>query len=114
VYYITAGAGINEGTVISRNRDNASDVWSLTNESWFEVQTNYDHWKPIPWFDDRVTPSVNSMNAMGQKKLSLEGLHAVLSVKPVLNIQTVYTIALSPADGLYTSYIRNCEYPCTE
>lgn len=51
VYYILAGTSRNEGAVISRNRMNATDVWQLDQSAgrWFEVETNYDHWKPAPW-----------------------------------------------------------------
>lgn len=49
VYYIMAGVKPTEGVVISRNRQNATDVWKLDPPSrWFEVETNYDHWKPAP------------------------------------------------------------------
>lgn len=54
VYYIVAGVKASEGAVITRNRENASDIWRLNPPSrWFEVETNYDHWQPAPWYDDR-------------------------------------------------------------
>ena len=28
----------------------------VANGSWFILETNYDHWKPPPSFDDRRTP----------------------------------------------------------
>jgi len=53
VYYIIAGP--KSGAIISRNRTVAADIWSLdpNNGRWFEVETNYDHWKNPPWFDNR-------------------------------------------------------------
>jgi len=114
VYYIVGGVSANEGAVISRNRLNASDIWVLNSSHWYEVQTNYDHWKQPPWFDDRVVPAVDAMNALGQADLNLEGLFKVLSVKPVLNIQSTFTMLTSAADGTYTSLTRWCPYPCAE
>jgi len=115
VYYIMAGAYPSQGAVISRNRMNASDIWRLAPPGrWYEVETNYDHWEPPPWFDNRITPANNAMNAMGRNNLSLNGMFGVLSVKPVLNIQTTYTILACPAEGSYSTVTRWCPYPCVE
>jgi len=115
VYYIIAGSAPGEGAVISRNRMNASDVWRLQSpKRWYLVETNYDHWEQPPWFDDRVKPAEDAMNAMGQAGLTLEGMYEVLSVKPVFNLQTTYTILSCPAEGSYQSFVRYCAYPCAE
>jgi len=115
VYYIVAGVSAGEGAVISRNRLNATDVWLLDSPTrWYEVQTNYDHWTQPPWFDNRVTPAVNGMNALGQADVSLEGMFGILSTKPVLNLQTTYSILACPADSYYESFVRYCNYPCVE
>jgi len=114
VYYILAGSKPGEGAVISRNRTDAADVWRLDSSRWFEAQTNYDHWQQPPWFDNRVDPANNAMNSVGQQKISLDTLFQVLSTKPVLNLQTTYTILSCPATGEYTSYTRYCPYPCVE
>jgi hypothetical protein len=115
VYYIVAGVSAGEGAVISRNRINATDVWLLNSPSrWYEVQTNYDHWKQPPWFDDRVTPANQGMEKLGQAAVSLEGMMGVLNIKPVFNIQTTYTILSCPATGTYKSFARWCPYPCSE
>jgi len=115
VYYIVAGVSAGQGAVISRNRQNATDVWMLDSPSrWFEVQTNYDHWEQPPWFDNRVTPADDGMNAMGRSNLTLQGMFEVLSIKPVFNLQTTYTILACPADGTLQSWTRYCPYPCVE
>jgi len=115
VYYIVGGVKSGEGAVISRNRMNATDVWMLDLPTrWFEVETNYDHWEQPPWFDDRVRPANDAMNALGQSDLSLPAMLEVLSVKPVLNIQSTFTMLACPADGTYKSYTRYCQYPCVE
>jgi len=115
VYYILAGVSAGQGAVISRNRHNATNVWLLDSPSrWFLVETNYDHWEQPPWFDDRVTPANNAMNAIGQKGLTLGGMFNVLSTKPVFNLQTTYSILACPALGTYASWARWCNYPCVE
>lgn len=114
VYYTVGGVSTNEGAVISRNRLNATDVWVLNASHWYEVQTNYDHWKQPPWFDDRVIPAEDAMNALGQANVDLTGLFKVLSVKPVLNLQSTFTMLTSAEDGTYTSLTRWCPYPCAE
>jgi len=115
VYYTMAGSKPGEGAVLSRNRHNATNIWMLNSPSrWFEVQTNYDHWQQPPWFDDRVDPADNALNALGQKDITLTGLFNTLSVKPVLNIQTTYTILAVPRNGTYMSWTRWCPFPCVE
>jgi len=115
VYYTMAGVSAGQGAVISRNRLNATNVWQLNAPSrWYEVQTNYDHWTNPPWFDDRVVPANRGMDALGRNSLSLDGMLNVLSIKPVLNIQTTYTILACPAEGTYKCYTRWCPYPCVE
>jgi len=114
VYYTVGGVSAYEGAVISRSRLNASDVWVLNASHWFEVQTNYDHWTQPPWFDDRVVPADDAMESLGQANLSYESLFEVLSVKPVLNLQSTFTMLTSAADGNYTSLTRWCQYPCAE
>jgi hypothetical protein len=114
VYYTVAG--VSSGAIISRNRLNASDVWVLQPQTgrWFEVETNYDHWENPPWFDDRLTPANQAMESMGRTDLSLNGMFNVLTKKPVLNLQTTYSILACPADGSYQSFARYCRYPCVE
>jgi len=116
VYYTMAGVKPTEGVVISRNRENATDVWRLdpANGRWFEVETNYDHWEQPPWFDNRIDPANNAMNALGRDNLSLVGMYQVLSTKPVFNLQTTYSMLASPVDGTYNCYVRYCDYPCVE
>eukprot|EP01126_Amoeba_proteus_P048753 TRINITY_DN5658_c0_g1_i4.p1 TRINITY_DN5658_c0_g1~~TRINITY_DN5658_c0_g1_i4.p1 ORF type:complete len:465 (-),score=73.54 TRINITY_DN5658_c0_g1_i4:64-1458(-) len=116
VYYILAGSSAGQGAVISRNRMNATDVWELDVAAgrWYEVQTNYDHWTQPPWIDDRVDPANKAMDAIGQNNITLQNMFEVLSVKPVFNLQTTYTILSCPADGTYLSWTRYCPYPCVE
>jgi hypothetical protein len=93
VYYIVAGTSTGQGAVISRNRTTAVNVWNITESKfkWFVLETNYDHWKPAPWYDDRRDAAIEALHQLGQQDVKSGALlHKVLSVKPVLNIQTVY------------------------
>ncbi|PAV59061.1 hypothetical protein WR25_10766 isoform B [Diploscapter pachys] len=44
-YIIVGGVKPEQGVVISRNRWSAADIYSLTPERWYLVETNFDHWK---------------------------------------------------------------------
>jgi len=115
VFYTVAGSQTNQGAVISRNRINATNVWKLAPPSqWYLVQTNYDHWTQPPWFDDRVVPAENALKAITQKGITMTGMFSVLSVKPVLNLQTTYTIIGIPKNGTWNSWTRWCPFPCVE
>ncbi|XP_031326744.1 N-acylethanolamine-hydrolyzing acid amidase isoform X1 [Camelus dromedarius] len=110
VYYIVGGTTPKEGVVITRNRGGPADIWPLDplNGAWFLVETNYDHWKPVPKGDDRRTPAIKALNATGQANLSLEALFQVLSVFPVYNNYTIYTTVMSAANPeKYMTRIRN-------
>ncbi|XP_042534303.1 N-acylethanolamine-hydrolyzing acid amidase [Dipodomys spectabilis] len=110
VYFIVGGMSSKEGVVITRNRRGPADIWPLDplNGAWFRVETNYDHWKPVPKKDDRRTPAIKALNATGQANISLEALFQVLSVVPVYNNYTVYTTVMSAASpDKYMTRIRN-------
>ena len=84
VYYIVGGAGPGEGVIITRDRLNTADVWRLggrgeDRNSWFRLQTNYDHWEHPPSSDDRRTPGDAHMVALGQRRVGVAGLLGVLT-----------------------------------
>eukprot|EP01090_Pellita_catalonica_P011922 TRINITY_DN2478_c0_g1_i1.p1 TRINITY_DN2478_c0_g1~~TRINITY_DN2478_c0_g1_i1.p1 ORF type:complete len:480 (-),score=67.15 TRINITY_DN2478_c0_g1_i1:87-1526(-) len=127
VYYILGGVKPGEGVVISRNLTNAQDVWRVNataagNGGWFLVQTNYDHWKSPPFYDDRRFYAIKAMEQYcstdGGKHagadFDLDCLHHVLSTKPVLNIQTCYTAQGYPPTNNFVAEHRECTGPCAE
>jgi acid ceramidase len=114
-YYIIGGPEPYQGSVVTRNRENSADVWNLDAskpETWYLAETNYDHWKPPLFIDDRITPANNCMKKLGQKSLSFDGLFNVLSSKPVLNKLTVYTALMELKTGRVETYIQYCKTPC--
>eukprot|EP00049_Salpingoeca_infusionum_P009708 m.164954 g.164954 ORF g.164954 m.164954 type:complete len:360 (+) comp14414_c0_seq1:219-1298(+) len=108
-YIIVGGVQANEGAVITRDRNSAADVWRLDSPNrWFLVETNYDHWKPVPASDDRRTPANQRMNATTLADITIDYLNEkVMSVFPTLNARTTYTTMMAPATGYYTTVTRN-------
>ncbi|NXB59024.1 NAAA amidase, partial [Struthidea cinerea] len=109
VYYIVGGVSPKEGMVITRNRRGPADLWPLDplGGAWFRVETNYDHWTTPPPSDDRRTAAIKALNATGQHNINFDTLFKVLSVKPVLNNNTVYTTVMSAAfPDRYQTWMR--------
>lgn len=108
-YIIVGGVSSNEGAVVTRGRTKADDVWWLgTNNTWYLVETNYDHWGPPPPSDDRRDPAIDAMKQMGQGGVSPSGLFGVLSTPPVLNSGTTYTTVMSAAiPDAYNAWVRH-------
>eukprot|EP00944_MAST-04C_sp_MAST-4C-sp1_P006395 g6395.t1 len=107
-YYIVGGVRKGEGAVIARGRNKAVDVWRLNESSWYRLETNYDHWNPVPKADDRRSPGQKNMNAMGQNGIgpSGEGIYKDVMVQwPTFNHHTDYTGIFSAAKGVYSSNI---------
>ena len=72
---------------------------------WFRLETNFDHWSIIT--DGRRAPANAHMKAIGQDSISLSRIFTeVLSIKPVLASDTVYTTLMWPATNSYQSIIR--------
>eukprot|EP01091_Cochliopodium_minus_P006995 TRINITY_DN1693_c7_g1_i1.p1 TRINITY_DN1693_c7_g1~~TRINITY_DN1693_c7_g1_i1.p1 ORF type:complete len:489 (-),score=95.81 TRINITY_DN1693_c7_g1_i1:161-1627(-) len=117
VYYTVAGIGPGEGAIITRNRYNATDIWRIGNVNstrYWILETNYDHWKNPPFDDDRRYYANKGMSEIGWSNLSLEKMFKVLSIKPVVNLQTIYTFTCIPYNNTYNTVARYCSYPCTE
>ena len=112
-YFIVGGIENGEGTVITRAREKALDIWKLNpaNGTWYILETNYDHWQAPLFIDDRRTPANKCMKQMDQGGMSLPGLYNVLSTRPVLNKLTTYT-TLIRVDGHLETYRRSCPDPC--
>mmetsp|Transcript_34036 Transcript_34036/g.55228 ORF Transcript_34036/g.55228 Transcript_34036/m.55228 type:complete len:382 (+) Transcript_34036:2-1147(+) len=123
-YIILSGIYPGEGAVITRNASSeGTNIWSLpsspppfnagsasaapTSQSWFRVETNYDHDSPPPATDDRRDPAVRAMEAIGRDNISLAALWEVLSSPPVFNKHTIHTDLLVSAWGEYRSYKRH-------
>jgi hypothetical protein len=116
VYYTVAGSNPGEGIVIARNRTDTANttVINLNENKWYVLITNYDWWKPQPWFDDRYWPAVEALGKMGYQNCTMDGLIQVMTTKPILNLQTTYTFISIPRNTTYQTYIRFCNFPCVQ
>lgn len=103
-YYIMAGINSNEGAVITRARTHAIDFWALSEERWWLVETNYDHWKEAAAEDSlRRTVAIEYVEKAGQDNMNTLSLLEMMSQFPVLRYSTVYTSIMVPSSGyLYT------------
>ncbi|XP_055333052.1 acid ceramidase-like [Paramacrobiotus metropolitanus] len=114
IYFILGGVESGEGAVITRAADKALDIWNLniTNNTWYILETNYDHWKKPLFIDDRRTPAMKCMNTMGRANATLPNIFDVLNTKPVLNKLTAYTTLMHVKTGQMETYLRYCSDPC--
>ena len=111
-YIIVGGLHSSQGAVITRDRIADVDIWridaSSSEDRWFLVETNYDHWVPPPPSDDRRDPAIKAMNESGRRNLGKDSLFKVLSTPPVLNSKTTFTVTMSASDpALYTTWVRH-------
>jgi hypothetical protein len=98
-YFIIAGVKENEGAIISRDRFTAANVTSLSNETWYIVQTNEDHFDGICL--QRCAAARKNLDTLTQANLNAEtGFNQVLNVPPNLNKASIYSAMMNPSNGL--------------
>jgi len=111
VYFIMAGAKHGEGSIVTRDRQTAIDVWHL-NEAptkdtkglnkqpdWMRLQTNYDHWMAAPSYDDRRTPGVAHTQANCGSGISKDCIEKTMMAWPTKNFHTDVTSIMCPQTG---------------
>uniref|UniRef100_A0A4W4GPC9 Acid ceramidase n=1 Tax=Electrophorus electricus TaxID=8005 RepID=A0A4W4GPC9_ELEEL len=113
-YFILGGNQTGEACIITRSRTQSIHPLELDIQQgrWYVLETNYDHWKPPLFLDDRRTPAMKCMNQTTQSNISVKTVYDVLSTKPVLNKLTTYTTLMEVASGKLESFIRDCPNPC--
>ena len=80
----------------------------MNETSWYRLETNYDHWNPVPKADDRRHPGMKNMDTMGQTGIGASGNGLYINVMtkwPTFNHHTDYTGIFSAVEGIYTSNI---------
>lgn len=118
VYFILGGNVSEQGAVITRGRNDA-DVWFMGRGSvsqtstWYLVETNYDHWSTPPFYDDRRTPAIHCLDAVGRQNITIPAIFNVLSTRPVLNKLTAYTTLMELSTGQFDTWLRFCTDPCS-
>ena len=118
-YIIFSGVEKGQGAVITKGAAGALkpdgetvDIWSLTHEiangTFFLLQTNYDHGKPPPAFDNRRDPGRLCMEQLTPSGFSFNGLYNVLNAVPNLNRLTTFTTLMHARSGSYEAYRQIC------
>lgn len=96
-------AGLESGTVITRNRRYVSDVRNIDEENWFIVQSNYDHWLPQPVDDDRYNPVIKRIENIGQDGIDEDVLYHLMILEPTFRTSTLLTVVASPTSGYWNA-----------
>lgn len=103
VYYTVAGSEPDQGAVVTRDRNILNDLWQLNvsssdPNSWYILETNYDHWKnDVPPDDNRRMYGNKYMRQLGQNvAASMAGLLDVLFTWPLRNPFTLEVVLMNP------------------
>ena len=106
VYYIVAGVSGNEATVIERDTDQVHAAYSLTDSTWFLVQTNYDRDQPEPIHDPRRIPVENKLKERGNKGFSEQVMLDEFMFKwPTFNIATIMSAIIVPSAAYHNTTV---------
>ncbi|KAK6740892.1 hypothetical protein RB195_009006 [Necator americanus] len=92
-YIIIGGRQAGEGAIISRNRMKAADVITLSENQWFLVETNFDHWEKD--MDKRRITAVKRLSDIGRTGLNADSMLKVLRTAPVRNNETLFSTVMS-------------------
>lgn len=104
-YAILAGASKGQGAVVTRDRNAAVDTWRITDDEWFLVETNDDHWKPPT--DDRRDAARHNMQQYNPDTMEASAMMAVMNLHPTLNSMTTYTAVMSAGNNYYRNILQN-------
>ena len=99
--YITlVGIKDNEGVVISRNRTDTIDVAHVSDEDWYLVQTNDDHY--LGECNSRCREAKKNFENLGRSRLTPSlAFDRVLDQAPNVNTLSVYASVMVPSAGLF-------------
>lgn len=98
-YFIVGGPN-DEATVVTRGREEAVDYWKLKDPAFYLLETNYDHWKTPPSYDDRRKYGIEMMNKIGGKAgVNHDSLFKVMTSWPLFNHHTDFTNVYSAANS---------------
>lgn len=99
--YITlVGTKGDEGVVISRNRTDTIDVEHVSEEDWYLVQTNDDHY--LGECNSRCKAAKQNFDLITREKLTpTVAFDKVLCEPPNVNTLSVYATVMVPSGGLF-------------
>lgn len=111
-YYIVGGVSGNDGSVITRARDEMVDFWTLSDDQWWLVQTNYDHWTdPGPNEIRRRVTAENFIKNAGQSEMNVLSLLDLLHQYPVDHSITVHHSIMDISTGFLWTMPSNSTHP---
>ena len=112
-YFILGGVSPGQGAVITRNRDDAEDVWRLgqrsekgTESTFYVIETNYDNWMDMDPKDNRRAPAERFLNSTGpvgfdsntmMRCMTNTDHDSSVGERPVYNSGTVYSAVMQAA-----------------
>eukprot|EP00938_MAST-03A_sp_MAST-3A-sp1_P000784 g784.t1 len=112
-YFILGGVSPGQGAVITRNRDDAEDVWRLgqrsekgTESTFYVIETNYDNWMDTDPKDNRRAPAERFLNSTGPVGFDTNTMMRCMTntdhdssvgERPVYNSGTVYSAVMQAA-----------------
>ena len=102
-FFILSGLSGNEAAVITRDPESVVNVRTLTDQNWFLVQTNQDHFKGD--CRKRCWWARFKFLSIGESNISMDRMYKeVLTAWPNLNELSIYAVATSPATGYFQVY----------
>ncbi len=105
-YFTLVGTMENEGAVISRNRTHTINTTYVSDENWYLVQTNDDHY--LGECKSRCQSARKNLDVITRQKIDPDTTYTnVLNVAPVLNTLSVYASSMIPSAGLFITRIVN-------
>lgn len=94
-YFIICGKTDNEGTVITKNRNEVVNERTLTEETWYLVQTNKDHFADVK--DIRYLKAVEILNTHNYLEIGSENvMDSVMLQRPPAQANTIYSSIFVP------------------
>jgi len=98
VFIILSGLGLNEGVVITRDRNKYAgvDILNVNAKKWFIVQDNNDRNVPDAPDDNRRKPIEQELRKIGSSKIDVDTLWEILTKHPAHSYNTLWTAVISP------------------
>jgi len=122
-YIIIGGIKADEGAVIAKEFNSSAeihgrpwpnhDVWfmneSISKDSFYVAETNYDRLKAPPEFDDRRYPMENCLEKVGTAGINASSIWKILSSNPTKNGLTTFSTVMSAGNGHFEAYLQLCD-----
>eukprot|EP01064_Diplonema_japonicum_P008687 TRINITY_DN160_c3_g1_i1.p1 TRINITY_DN160_c3_g1~~TRINITY_DN160_c3_g1_i1.p1 ORF type:complete len:442 (+),score=106.14 TRINITY_DN160_c3_g1_i1:70-1326(+) len=108
MYFIVSGGGKGQGAIITRGREKEIDLWRINAtqpNGWWRLETNYDHWSPVPVGDNRRQPGNAHVQAVGRAGMNYSSMYGIMVEWPTFNTHTDHTAVFVVADDYYNATV---------